>query len=275
MKESKQYSKSFSLLIILLSSVILMLVSNLLIGDGIRNLVSYVYTPVSFGADNLGKSLANYFDAFKNISQLKSENEDLKAQVAQLKSLQAKQILTEEESSQLKLLLKSQNINVKYIESQVMSYEGLSGMIINKGESNGIKDGQSVITDNLFLGLVSGVDRYSSKIRTIYDKASTIKVMIVSKKESNNIKDVVKKHSFVNAAMIGNTDTIKIENIAISKGVKNGDIVVTNDDRIGQYIIIGEIEGLTTDKAVSTLSAFVKPYEEFNQLKFVFVLTND
>ncbi|HVX92629.1 MAG TPA: rod shape-determining protein MreC [Candidatus Dojkabacteria bacterium] len=275
MKESKQYSKSFSLLIILLSSVILMLVSNLLIGDGIRNLVSYVYTPVSFGADNLGKSLANYFDAFKNISQLKSENEDLKAQVAQLKSLQAKQILTEEESSQLKLLLKSQNINVKYIESQVMSYEGLSGMIINKGESNGIKDGQSVITDNLFLGLVSGVDRYSSKIRTIYDKASTIKVMIVSKKESNNIKDVVKKHSFVNAAMIGNTDTIKIENIAISKGVKNGDIVVTNDDRIGQYIIIGEIDGLTTDKAVSTLSAFVKPYEEFNQLKFVFVLTND
>jgi rod shape-determining protein MreC len=276
MKESKQYSKKFSLLILFVTSVILMLLSNLVIGVGVRNTVSYMYTPVAFAADGTGRNISNYLIAFKNITQLKTENEDLKTQLALLKSQQAKQILTDEENSQLKTLLKITTTNVKYIKGEIMSYEGLSGMILNKGKNDGVELEKAVITDNLFIGMINSLDNYSSSIKTIYDKSSSIKVMIVNKKEgTTNLKDVVKKHSFVNAVMIGNGDVVKVENIPINKGIRNGDIVVTNDDRIGQYIVVGEIKDLTTDLAVSTLNAQVKSYEDFSQFKFVFVLSHD
>lgn len=278
MKDSKQFPKRFSLPILLFVSLVLILISNISIGKVIRNSFSYIYTPIAFGADNVGNGINDYWFAFRNIKDLKNENEDLKDEIVKLKSLQSNQILSDEESKQLKALIKSANLNAdtKYFKAQVMSYTGLSEMILNRGEKDGIKVGSYVTSNNLFIGLVNDVDRYSSMMVSIYGKTSSIKVMVLSKKEgAQKINDVLKKNKFVNAVMIGGGDTVMLENIPINKGVSNGDLVVTNDERISQYIIVGEVQNLTTDMAVSTLNASVKPYEDFTQLNFVLISNND
>ena len=66
-------------------------------------------------------------------------------------------------------------------------------------------------------------------------------------------------------------DHISIENISKDVDIKDGDIVVTNDSKVGTYLVVGKLTGLSSNPAETSRSATVLPLVEYSNLMTIFV----
>jgi len=64
---------------------------------------------------------------------------------------------------------------------------------------------------------------------------------------------------------------ISIENISTTSSVKEGDIVITNDSKVGQYLVVGRLSNLSSNPAETSRSGTVTPFVEYSDLMTVFV----
>ena len=73
------------------------------------------------------------------------------------------------------------------------------------------------------------------------------------------------------AVVIGAGDYINIENISMNSNVKDGDIVIAMDKRIGEYLVVGRIANLITTPAATSMSGRVTPLVDYDDLMTIFI----
>ncbi|MDR0677214.1 MAG: rod shape-determining protein MreC [Holosporaceae bacterium] len=180
---------------------------------------------------------------------LNLKNENIKQQIENenLKNLQ-------EENQRLKKLLsfkKSSDISV-IIARVIASFSNsfTKSCILNLGKGDNLSEGEAVRTSEGLIGRIAQVDVNTSCILLITDMNSCIPVRIGN----------------VDAMMVGNnSDYPQISALRDDVTIPNGSEVKTAGYGICENIPVGKI-----DQKEKIL--FVKPYANFNCLKYVFVL---
>jgi cell shape-determining protein MreC len=142
---------------------------------------------------------------------------------------------------------------------------------INKGKGEGIAVGDVVVLGNMYIGLVIEVDEKGSLVRLPSNTGSSLEAIVVegdveSARNMENISVLTK------GVVKGVPDGIKIENMSMNAPIKNGDTVIINDTRVGEYLVLGTLTGLSENPAATSRSGYVSPILDYDKLMSVFVI---
>jgi cell shape-determining protein MreC len=61
----------------------------------------------------------------------------------------------------------------------------------------------------------------------------------------------------------------------MNSGVVNGDVVMVNDSKVGENLVLGTVVALSEDPATTTRSGYVSPVVDYYDLINVFVRIED
>lgn len=252
-------------ILLIILGIIFIFLNNINALGWLKTSISYVFEPVTFQARSFGQSINSYSSIFFDLSDFKNEYNDMKIELAQKESSLAEVSILREEIETLRSHLNLAKTENTYVEATIMSDSSLENIVLNKGERDGIEIGDTVSVGNMYIGLVSEVTNKGCKVRLPISKNNHLEVIITSSESKNN-NEVLSK-----AVVSGSPEGILIENIEMNSEVKNGDVVVINDTRVGELLILGYVVGLSEDPATTSKSAYVSQIVDVEDLINVFV----
>ena len=217
---------------------------------------SFVGSPIS----GLGNVMGNLTADSETLSDLKSENEDLKSQVARLTEY-------EDEANTLTNLLELRNqYNLDSTAARVIakSTDSWSSTItIDKGQSSGIQTGMPVMTSTGVVGQVSESGPTTATVRLITDETSGVSAKVQS--------------SGAQGQLVGSADgSLHLTLIRTDQQVSSGDSVVTSGLG-GVYpkgIPIGTVTNVTKSAGSLYYDITVEPLASVDSLEEVLVVTS-
>lgn len=242
----------------------------------IEKIIGNILTPAGKISNSVGKNIYDFFDGFKNIGNLKKENEELKKRIVFLEDENRRFLNLIGKTDYLKnesKLLDMTNFNL--IPAQIVGKEPgnrFDRFTIDKGIKDNIKKGDTVIQgieieqNTIIEGIVGRVidvgDNWT-KIVTVLDEFSNISFKILRTQDggiiSENIDGKISGYLFDNKA-----DVIK------------GDKLFTSGLG-GAYvkdIYIGEVEEVISGDEDLTKRIYVKPAINFKKLYKVYIISN-
>jgi cell shape-determining protein MreC len=266
-------AKSLQPLLLLFLGIVLVFIGRFEVSDIIRRPLSYVFEPVSFTAHSTGSSLNNWGIALFDASSYIDDYERIRKELLELKSKELT-TLDYQEYRALKLHSSLLNKEAEYISSQVINYTEKGEIFINKGLSDGIKEGNVVVLGNIFVGVVTKADLNGSIVRLPTNRSSSYEVVLLP--SSFEVEQELALDGFVlsTGVVSGSSNSINIDNIGINSKVSEGDLVVLRDERIGELLILGRLVGLSRNPASTSQSGYVSPVFDYNNLLNVFIRVN-
>jgi rod shape-determining protein MreC len=267
---NKEEGKSWiSISVAFIISLILTFFSVLGWLEGIGNSVAYVLDPIYATSSQMAGNTEDFFSTLINISSFREEYNQMKVEIAQyeIDNLEYQVLLNE--NKDLKEQLKLKEKGYKYIQAEVLDHIETDYMIINVGQHDGVEKDNIVLLGEAYVGIVIDVGQYTSKVRLPISKSSFLESYVISSNTESDQKILSR------AVVSGSTDGIKIENIGMNSSVKNGDIVIVNDSKVGENLILGTVVGLSEDPAVTTRTGYVSPAVDYYDLVNVFVKSSN
>jgi rod shape-determining protein MreC len=213
----------------------------------------------------MATGLREFFSTIVNISDFRNEYNQMKLEIAQYEVDNLQYQVLQDENLDLREQLDLANNEYDYIFGKVLNHIDKDYIIVNKGLNEGIQRGDIAVLGNSFLGIVIEVGQYNSKIRLPISKSSFLEAYILSSEEES------KQRILSRAVVSGSSDGIRIENIGMNSGVSNGDVVIVNDTKVGENIILGKVVGLSEDPATTTRTGYVSPAVDYYDLTNLFL----
>ena len=260
-------NENFVVYISLLLAVLLLLIDGFVGLKIIRNSISFVFEPASFQSNNAGFKVKEYFQTFVQLGEFREEYNKLKVEVYEKEAQYANYIILKNENEALKKQIDLGNIESKYVLANIVRDDNTNALLIDKGDSVGIKQGDIVSLGNVFIGIVSNVDMNGSMVRLPMDENSHMEVVILKAGQENATKTNILSSGVVS----GSSEGIKIENISMNSDVVDGDIVYINDAKVGGFLALGYVVALSNNPASTYKTAFVSPVLDYDNLMTVFV----
>ena len=186
----------------------------------IRATISTVVYPLQYSA-SLAADLPRQISlVMVSRKTLQDENEELRAEQLHLYSRLQRVATLEEENRRLRALLES---SVEFYERMLVAE--LVGVelepfrqqiIINKGLTHEVYDGQPVVDSGGIMGQVIHVSPFSSTVLLITDPSHAIPVLI----NRNGLRSV--------AVGLGQDNVLSLEHIPVNADIKKGDLIVSS-----------------------------------------------
>jgi len=270
-KKKKKISTEYLVLLVgIVLGVGLLLLDSLGTIAFLRTGISFAMDPVAYQGTVMGDATREYLEIFVKLNEFRDEYNDLSIKVYEQEVESSFYAVLKEENESLKKQLAFGDLEQKYLTAKVLgSVEG-DFFRINKGQKEGAAVGDVVVLGNLYVGIIVRADREGSLVRLPTNKASSLEVVVVSgdMEELRVAEDV----GILSKGVVrGSPDGIRIENMSMSAGLENGDVVVVNDPRVGQYLILGQLVGLSDNPAATSRSGYVSPVLDYDRLVTVFV----
>lgn len=233
--------------------------------------VGAVVSPLQKIVYNINDKIKGSFDFFLNFSKVKQENDDLRAQNAELESKMVEYNKLKDENDRLREILKFKDSksNYDYVGCNIIGYSGgtlSQGYIIDRGTNDGIEKDMIVINYQGLVGKVTEAESNYSIVETILNENIAVSVMVESTRETTGILRGVKESK--------NENLVKIYNLPIDSQIKEGDVILTSG--LGMIypkeIRIGEVVSVSTDNLTVMKNAVVRPYVDFSKLEELFVI---
>ena len=128
--------------------------------SGIKSAVGNVVSPMQRGINNVGRSISDRLQAFRDVKKLRKENEELKAAIEALTA--TNQELTQDKY-ELDGLRRLYELDAKYTEYDKVAARIIASdtnnwfysFVVDKGSDHGIKVGMNVMAGNGLVGIVS------------------------------------------------------------------------------------------------------------------------
>lgn len=239
---------------------------------GYDNAVGFVIEPVSKVFSCVANVTSDFFDYFKNKRELVNKNYELDNTVMKLEHENSKLKALEIENERLRSLLefKEKNTQFNLVASTVISKDTsnyYSTFVIDKGTSDGIKTNMPVVGAKGLIGYVAEAGKGFSKVQTVIEGGTSVGCVV---------------------SRTGNTAVTEGNNVYLKEGLLSmiyvskemnlieGDIIETSG--LGQIypagIMIGRIKEIKTDAITKSQYAVIKPVEDFEFIREVFVITN-
>jgi len=182
----------------------------------------------------------------KELETVKRENEVLKAKIA---------VLEEENANFRRLLQAPLPPSWQFIPANVL---GLSRYLtVDKGEEDGVKVGNVVISENILVGKIFSVTPKTAKVVLPQDSEAKIPAAT-----QNGVRGI----------LTGQFGTkIFLENVLQKETLNDGDRVETMGEDYPQGLLIGKVTRVIFDEREPYKKAEITPLLDYNKLTTVFI----
>ena len=259
----RQYKKTTTIIFLLIFLVVL----NFLGKNFLQTFLFNIAQPFQKVFYTQTENFSNFIGVFRNINQLKKDNERLYQENWELLSAknQLEQIKKENEFLRKELdLLPRNKYFLENAEIIGRDYETNNWLLINKGSQQGVKEGQPVIlAEGIFLGKVKKTFLNSAQIILISNSKSGISV----EDRNTGAKGIAR-----GAYGLG----VYLDMVMPTEAIKEGDEVVTAaSNQIPQGLLLGKITNihLSNDGLVQQAD-IILPYD-LSKIHFVSVIKKE
>ena len=224
--------------------------------------------PIQNGLTYLKNRVSGNSTFFTDISNLKSENQDLKEKNSQLEQSlrELENIKTENETLKEYLGLTEKYGEYKTVPGYVIDKE-ISNysktIIINIGKNDGIEVNMTVIADEGLVGHVVSVTDNTAKVQTIVDTSSSISCLMSTNKDSIICKGTLSSNSELKAMYIP-TDANLVQGDSVDTSGLGG--------IYPKGIHVGSIKKIVSTKNITDRYALVETAVDFDKLNTVLVV---
>ncbi len=241
--------------------------------DIFSGIINYITQPIKAAASAVTEKVDDLLGYITDYDRLAAENEQLKAQIAELQDEHVQYIENIEENERLRNLLKltENNRSYEYAEADIIAWTGStwsSSFTINAGESLGIALNDCVINEfGHVIGIVTEVGVNSSVVTTILDTTSSIGAKVL---ETND--PVVASGKFE----LFPEGKLALTYMPDEHEIVNGYSVITSGTGgiCPAGLVIGTVSGLEISSSHMYDYAIVEPAADFDSLSAVFVITS-
>lgn len=253
-------------LIAIIATVALIAVFQLSFFSPVRDSIRRGLSVPSNLLDSISTKATQTFRIFFSINELSRENNELKFKNAELEAQLAKLADVETENITLRsdLNFQKQRADLKLAPAEVISFSPTGqyqAFVINRGEEDGVKVGQAVVSNGFLIGKLNKVDKHSSEVWLITNP-NLLTPIILTKSQTVGI-------------LSGGIRGLVAENIPLDTDVSVGESIVTSSLE-GVYpsgIAIGKVEEIISRKEDIFISLRISSPIKFGNLTVVFVVT--
>jgi rod shape-determining protein MreC len=233
--------------------------------------IAYVVIPIQEGVDYFGEWVLDKVNFVKNINNLESMNEELLAEVDELRHENKMLQMDKVELKRLRQLYALDKryedypkIGAKIIGKDPGNWYNI--FLINKGSKDGLKVNMVVMANNGLAGRIIEVGPSYSKVKSIIDDTSSVSSKILRTSDLCAVKG--------DRTLINNSGAIRVEYIQSDAKVVVGDDVVTS--HLGNIyppgIMIGKIVSIEQSPHRMTKQAILEPVVDFKHLEEVLII---
>lgn len=249
-----------------------------------KGLEAVVVAPISNQISYLGNEMSytvnEFTDGIKSFGRLQEKYSELKLENAALHATNSLTKMYTDENEVLKRQLRLGNSEAKLLEGKVVGidqYTGQNYLLLNQGERDGVKKGQTVVLGNIYIGLVTETTSGYCKVRVPSSGESYLKVKVIPveldtikvDEMQEGIMDAVDKYA--DGVAIGSSIGIKVENINSDYPLSEGQSVIVVDEKVSDWLYLGVITEIDEGAANTSKSAYIKRPVNPVELKFVFI----
>lgn len=261
-------SKSFKKLICVLLCLITAMTISALSG---KSIVSDFLSRATLGLQEVSAQASENLSA-KSYDELLSENAELSKEISELRTQLVDYHDVKLENARLWKYydLKRDYPEYKLLPATVVRRDpgaDFYSFTINKGYSDGINEGDPVVTENGLVGWISGVDSSTARVKTILSPDAKVSAIDSVSRDSGIITGDVK---------LCDQNLTTMTKISAQNNMQPGDILITTGIS-GTYppsIIIGEIKEIKYDGYDTSKYAVIQPFEDIRSVVDVVVITD-
>ena len=229
-----------------------------------------VFAPVQTAFASAGQRLQDLYDAVVSFHELKSENERLEKEIADIEAQLVQFLEMQKQNYRYRSLLEFQEKSELILQSaEVIARDPsqwFGTLTINRGSLHGVKQEMAVITDRGLVGMISTVSPNSSQVILITDPRLAVSAM-VQRSRDPGIIGTVESHA-------GDPACLTMTNLPPDTRIQPGDIIISSGmgGIFPKGLFIGTVKDLGDDRPGLVLSVNVQPGVNFNRLEEVLVV---
>ncbi|MGF1752918.1 rod shape-determining protein MreC [Vibrio makurazakiensis] len=234
--------------------------------SNVRYFLNSMVAPIQYAA-NLPRSMFDgVYDRFNTRKGLIESNASFKREVLRLKSDMILLDQYREENQRLRKLLGSPFIrDEKKVVTEVMAVDTSPyrhQVVIDKGQIDGVYEGQPVINEKGIVGQVTFVAAHNSRVLLLTDANNAIPVQVIR----NDIRVI--------ASGNGKVDEIQLQHIPTSTDIQQEDLLVTSGLG-GVYpegYPVAYVESVNYDPRREFAAIKATPVVEFDRLRYLLLI---
>ena len=270
---NEKRGKTFLIIGVVLLTIVIRITNNNSIGlTPIESVFKELLYPAQSVSSTASNGFVNFFKGLVDYKNVKEENDNLKAEIGELKSFNSELVQYRVENEKLRLLLGIQesNTDLVIVNSEVIGRSiknWYQTVTINRGYSSGIRENMPVINYSGLIGKVTSVTKSTSEVTLLTDpKYGAITVVTT---ETGYPGIVIGDENG-----LGGLQMIQIPSTA---NIMEGYEVVTSGlgDLGYKNIKIGKIKEIVNSSDGLMKRAIIEAYADFDDLRFVGVIIKE
>lgn len=256
-------------LAILASALLLLFDSFTGVSTQVRSHLNSIASPIYYIA-NAPRDMALWIgENFATRSRLIEENKILTQRIMQQSGKMQQFEFLETENAKLRALLGSEvRKSAKKLIAEVMAVDSQRHrhmIIINRGESDGVKEGQAVIDELGVVGQIMSVGSTTSRVLLFSDASHSIPVRV----ERNDVRAIVEGTGALN--------NMNLLYVTHNADVVVGDRLVTSGlgRRFPEGYPVATVTSVDFDRSATFAKVKIEPIAKLDRVRYVLVLTDE
>lgn len=261
---SKSFKKLICVLLVLITLMTLSAISD-------RSVVSDLLSRLTLGLQEVSATAAEKASS-KSYDELIRENRELQSEVAELRTQLVDYYDVKQENARLWRYydLKRDYPQYELLPATVVRRDpndDFYSFTINQGYTDGVSEGDPVVTEKGLVGWVSGVDATTARVKTILSPDTKVGAIDCVSRDSGIVTGSVyyADKGLCTMTKVSAQNTMVAGDIVISTGVS------------GLYpssLILGEVVEIKFDEYDTSKYAIIKPFEDIKAVIDVVVITD-
>ena len=212
-------------------------------------------------------------DSVSGLMNAYTENRELKQKVSELAQVKVRDQTLAKENKQLKAELKLKNSLTDYstVSAAVMSRTPSSWqqqLVINKGQTSGIKKNMPVLSGGGLIGRVAEVNKTNSKVELLSDtsESSNRFSIVINGTDGKSVNGIITGYN-------ARTNELIMGQVTSTAKIKKGAKVVTNGmgGITPKGLYVGKVSRMGKDDYGLAKKVYIKPATNFNEINIVTV----
>jgi len=233
--------------------------------------VQAALAPFKAAGNALTKQAEQYYSYMFRYEALAAENEQLKAQIAQMEDVARQADAVSRENARLREQLNFLSTHESYetVDAYIIAWSSTdwtNTFTINRGTNAGIEETLCVITANgEVVGLVTDVGPNYAEVKTVLDSTLEISATIASSGHNGMVSG---------GYIDGHETFLKMEYLPSSAVIRNKDQVVTSGSTVyPKGLILGNVVDAGFEETGVAKFAVLDPAADISSLEQVFIIT--
>ena len=237
----------------------------------IRNGLNQLILPLQNGFNQIGARLFSEIEDVRTLRQAQAENEQLKAEIADLKEENTRLLLERTELDELQglLELRDQYADYDMVGARVIAKDSgnwFHSFTIDKGTEDGIQENMCVMAQGGLVGIVTYAGPTYARVMSIIDDESNVTAMSATSQDSCIVSGDLELYE---------DGLLRIQYVDKDDVILEDDRIVTSNtsEKYLPGLLIGFVKEIHVDANNLTQSGTLVPVVNFKHLDTVLVIT--